>query len=108
MAKKAAKRKKKQRATSAGGGGGLKGFGSSPAVSSAASSGKGGGGAAAAEIDRSKASLAFYDYIERNGAGDNLKRVALAQFPVGGEGETATTTSRSYGPSTNQEGRRNY
>eukprot|EP00562_Extubocellulus_spinifer_P033435 CAMPEP_0178703056 /NCGR_PEP_ID=MMETSP0699-20121125/13282_1 /TAXON_ID=265572 /ORGANISM="Extubocellulus spinifer, Strain CCMP396" /LENGTH=409 /DNA_ID=CAMNT_0020349989 /DNA_START=1418 /DNA_END=2647 /DNA_ORIENTATION=- len=88
MAKKAAKKKKKK--TSAGGGS-LKGFGSS--AGAAATSGS--SGSATVEIDRSRAALAFYDYIERNGAGDNLKRVALAQFPIGEEGDAGTGTTNS-------------
>ena len=89
MAKKAAKKKKKKSSAASAAGGGLKGFGSSPGAVAASSSSS---GSATAEIDRSRASLAFYDYIERNGAGDNLKRVALAQFPIGEEGDTGTTT----------------
>ena len=33
-------------------------------------------------IDRSKSALAFYDYLAKNGAESNLKRVGLGQFPL--------------------------
>jgi hypothetical protein len=34
------------------------------------------------KLDRSKNALAFYDFLESHGAGDNLKRVALGYFPL--------------------------
>lgn len=75
MAKKAAKKKKKS--GSSGGTTGIKGFGSSPSSASSPAVGNG------AAIDRSKDALAFYSYLEKNGGGDNLKRVALGSFPIG-------------------------
>ena len=75
MAKKLKKKGGRKKAAVSGG---LKGFGSSTPKSATSS-----GAAGAAKIDRSKPSLAFYDYLEKNGAGDNLKRVALAHFPIG-------------------------
>ena len=74
MAKKLKKKGGRKKAAVSGG---LKGFGSSTPKSATSS-----GAAGAAKIDRSKPSLAFYDYLEKNGAGDNLKRVALARFPI--------------------------
>jgi hypothetical protein len=38
-------------------------------------------------MDRSKDALAFYDFLEKNGAGDNMKRVALGYFPLPGGGQ---------------------
>jgi hypothetical protein len=75
FAKAAAKKKK-----SGGGGGvaGVKGFGG------ASSSSKKAGGV---NMDRSKDALAFYDFLENNGAGDNLKRAALGYFPLPGGGD---------------------
>ena len=69
MAKSKTK-KKKPTASS----GGLKGFGSSN-LSSKATSAEG-------SIDRSTAALKFYNYLERNGAESNLKRVGLGYFPL--------------------------
>ena len=65
------KTKKKKTAASSGG---LKGFGSSKSPTKAT--------AAAGSIDRSKAALSFYDYLDRNGAEANLKRVGLGYFPL--------------------------
>eukprot|EP00542_Grammatophora_oceanica_P014583 CAMPEP_0194052200 /NCGR_PEP_ID=MMETSP0009_2-20130614/44457_1 /TAXON_ID=210454 /ORGANISM="Grammatophora oceanica, Strain CCMP 410" /LENGTH=418 /DNA_ID=CAMNT_0038699675 /DNA_START=62 /DNA_END=1318 /DNA_ORIENTATION=+ len=69
-----AKKKKKGRGGSAAG---VKGFGGS------SSGGKGGG----VDMDRSKEARAFYDFMENNGAGDNLKRCALGFFPLPGGGK---------------------
>lgn len=66
------KTKKKKAAASSGG---LKGFGGSSKSSTKAA-------AAAGTIDRSKAALTFYSYLERNGAEANLKRVGLGYFPL--------------------------
>lgn len=66
------KTKKKKAAASSGG---LKGFGGSSKSSTKAT-------AAAGSIDRSKAALTFYSYLERNGAEANLKRVGLGYFPL--------------------------
>jgi len=66
------KTKKKKPAASSGG---LKGFGGSSKSSTKAT-------AAAGSIDRSKAALKFYNYLERNGAEANLKRVGLGYFPL--------------------------
>ena len=87
MAAKRKESKAKKKSSSGGGGvGGLKGFGSSVSSSSSSSStspaGAAGGGGGT--IDRSRDALAFYNYLERHGAGDNLKRVALATFPLAG------------------------
>lgn len=78
MAKKSSKKKGggKKKSGGGAGGGGLKGFGSSTATATTKES--------AGTIDRSKDALAFYDYLEKNGGGDNLKRVALATFPLVG------------------------
>ena len=73
-----AKKKKKK----SGGGGaatGVKGFGASATASKNKND--------AVTMDRSKDTLAFYDYMEKNGAGDNLKRVALAYFALPGTDE---------------------
>ncbi|KAL3942310.1 MAG: hypothetical protein SGBAC_003483 [Bacillariaceae sp.] len=67
---KAAKKKKKKPS-----GGGLKGFGSP--VSKDSSS-----GTSNIELDRSADALAFYDFLESNDAGDNLKRCGLGFFPL--------------------------
>jgi hypothetical protein len=48
---------------------GLKGFGAQPAT-------------AGVETDRSKQAMKFYDFLEQNGAGDNLSRCALGYFPL--------------------------
>lgn len=66
--------KKKKKASSSGGG--LKGFGSSSSATGSKSSTVGG------TIDRSPSALKFYDYLERNGGGPNLKRVGLGYFPL--------------------------
>ncbi|KAI2499867.1 hypothetical protein MHU86_14605 [Fragilaria crotonensis] len=65
---KSTKPKKKSAASIAG----VKGFGGM----STPSSGKD------VNMDRSKDALAFYDFLEKNGAGDNLKRAALGYFPL--------------------------
>ena len=81
MATKKKKAKGKKKSSGGGGGvGGLKGFGSSSATKESSSSSSSAGGT----IDRSKDALSFYDYLSNNGAGDNLKRVALATFPLPG------------------------
>lgn len=70
---KASKKKKKKKGGGGSVGAGVKGFG-------------GGGGSskkdAGVNMDRSKDALAFYDFLEKNGAGDNLKRAALGYFPL--------------------------
>ena len=71
LAKTKTKKKKKQSKT---GGGGLKGFGGSKS-SSVKSSDDG-------AIDRSKSALKFYEYLSKNGAESNLKRVGLGYFPL--------------------------
>ncbi|KAL7486384.1 hypothetical protein ACHAW6_014387 [Cyclotella cf. meneghiniana] len=72
MAKsKTAAKKKKAPSVS-----GLRGFGSPSSTSTATSSG--------GVIDRSKSALLFYDFIESNGGGANLKRVGLGQVPLPG------------------------
>jgi hypothetical protein len=79
-----AKLKKKKSSGGGGASAGLKGFGSSSSsagsnksVTSSSASSAGGG-----SIDRSLSALKFYDYIERNGGGTNLKRVGLGNFPI--------------------------
>ncbi len=67
---KAKTKKKKSAASSCG----LKGFGSSKSSTKAT--------AAEGSIDRSKAALKFYNYLERNGAEANLKKVGLGYFPL--------------------------
>lgn len=79
MAKKKASTKKKKSGPSSVG---LKGFGSASSKSSPSSSTS----SELYEIDRSKASRDFYDYVEKNGGGANLKRVALGHFPLGDTG----------------------
>ncbi len=76
--------KLKKKKSSGGASAGLKGFGSSPSsagsnrsVASSSSSSAGGG-----TIDRSPSALKFYDYLERNGGGINVKRVGLGNFPL--------------------------
>lgn len=69
---KATKKKKKKKGGGGGSAAGIKGFG---AVSAAS-------GSSNVETDRSKEARAFYDYIETNQAGDNLKRCALGYFPL--------------------------
>eukprot|EP00978_Attheya_sp_CCMP212_P036765 scaffold169233_cov42-Attheya_sp.AAC.1 len=69
---------------------GIKGFGSGTSSSSSSSSSSSLAAAVASGkgvIDRSKGALAFYEYCERNGAGDNLKRVALGQFRLAGNND---------------------
>ncbi|CAJ1946291.1 unnamed protein product [Cylindrotheca closterium] len=68
---KAAKKKKKKPS----GGGGLKGFGSPVSKDSS-------GAMSNIELDRSVDALAFYDFLESNDAGDNLKRCGLGFFPL--------------------------
>ena len=87
-AAKKAKVKAKKR-SGGGGGAGIKGFGSSApsaSMSSSSSKSKSSSPAPAAKIDRSKSAMGLYSYLERNGAGPNLKRVALAQFPISDDG----------------------
>lgn len=57
---------------------GVKGFGSSATKSETS----------AVDMDRSKDAMAFYDFIEKNGAGENLKRCALGYFPLPDGGGT--------------------
>lgn len=59
---------------------GVKGFGGSRSSSSSSPNGK------EVNMDRSKNALAFYDFLEKNGAGDNLKRAALGYFSLPGGG----------------------
>ncbi|KAL7458365.1 hypothetical protein ACHAWC_009936 [Mediolabrus comicus] len=66
-----AKTKKKKSTSSSGG---LKGFASSKSSAKATT--------AEGTIDRSNAALKFYNYLERNGAAANLKRVGLGYFPL--------------------------
>jgi hypothetical protein len=72
LSAKASKPKKKSGAAAVAG---VKGFGggssSSPSVNKV-------------NMDRSKEALAFYDFLEKNGAGDNLKRAALGYFTLPG------------------------
>eukprot|EP00986_Skeletonema_menzelii_P011463 scaffold5905_cov137-Skeletonema_menzelii.AAC.3 len=70
MAKSKTKKKK-----SAASSGGLKGFGGSSKSSTKVAAAEG-------TIDRSKAALSFYKYLESNGAEPNLKRVGLGFFPL--------------------------
>ena len=70
MAKSKTK-KKKSTASS----GSLKGFGGSSKSSTKSTT-------AGGSIDRSNAALKFYNYLERNGADANLKRVGLGYFPL--------------------------
>ena len=82
MAKKSSKKKgggKKKSGGGGGAGGGLKGFGSSTVATATSKDAAGAG-----TIDRTPSALAFYDFLEKNGGGDNLKRVALAKFPLVG------------------------
>ena len=73
---KATKKKKKPKGGSGGGAAaGIKGFG-------APSSGGGSAGGDSVATDRSKEARAFYEYLEQQGAGDNLKRCALGYFPL--------------------------
>lgn len=82
--------KKKNKKTVTGGGGsssaGLKGFGS---VGGSSSSTKGSSSSSSSTqqvtLDRSKEARAFYDFLDRGGAGDNLSRCALGYFPIMGE-----------------------
>ena len=75
LAAKAAKKKKKSKGSGGGAAAGIKGFGAVAAPSS-------GGSSTNVETDRSKEARAFYDYLEQQGAGDNLKRCALGYFPL--------------------------
>lgn len=77
----AGKKKKKKKSGGGGGGVGIKGFGGGGDPSD-------GGGGGGATIDRSREALALYDYLERVGAGSNLKRVGLGRFPLGDDGTT--------------------
>ena len=69
FAKTSNKKKKKGKGSGGGSAAGVKGFGS---VSSSSD--------ISVETDRSKEARAFYDYLEQQGAGDNLKRCALGYF----------------------------
>lgn len=80
---KTAKKKKKSGGGGSGGSGssaGLKGFGSVGGGSSGSRSGS--STSSQVELDRSKEARAFYDFLERGGAGDNLSRCALGFFPI--------------------------
>ena len=66
-------KKKKKHASSAVG---IKGFGSSTKANVNQ----------AVDMDRSKDAMAFYSFLESNGAGENLKRCAMGFFPVAGGG----------------------
>jgi hypothetical protein len=87
MAKMVKTKKSAKRKTMGGNGGssssssiGLKGFGS---VGGSISSGsRSSFTTSKVELDRSKEARAFYDFLERGGAGDNLKRCALGYFPM--------------------------
>lgn len=72
-AKKSKNKKKKNSSSSAG----LKGFGSTTKSSSTST--------ITVPIDRSKSAMDFYSYLESNGAGTSLKRVALGFFPFSPE-----------------------
>ena len=76
----ATKKKKKKGGKQGGGGGGLKGFGS---VSSKSSNKK------TVELDRSKAALAFYDFLEKDMCSDTLKGCGMAYFEDGIRGVVA-------------------
>lgn len=67
-----AKQPKKKKTTSSAAG--LKGFGASTKTSAS--------NTINVPVDRSKSALEFYSYLENNGAGPNLKRVALGFFPI--------------------------
>ena len=70
--------KKKKKAKGGGGGAvGIKGFGA-PSSGGGGSSGNDG----VATTDRSKEARAFYDFLEKEGAGDNLRNCALGYFPL--------------------------
>ena len=68
MAKTAKKKKAKKKGNSSSG---LKGFGSVGTVKGAQ-----------VDLDRSKESRFFYDFMEAGDAGDNLKRCAIGNFPI--------------------------
>lgn len=70
---------KRKQGGSSGSVSGLKGFGGG-----SKSSKKGDPGV---DIDRSRDALDFYNFMERNGAGDNLKRAGLGYFPLPGGGK---------------------
>jgi hypothetical protein len=57
--------------------------------SSAAAGIRGFGMSSVVEVDRSRETRAFYDYLESNGAGDTLKRTSIGNEPpgVGGDDE---------------------
>lgn len=72
-------KKKKKKGGGGGAAAGVKGFGGATTTFKANTKVK---------MDRSKDTLAFYDYMEKNGgAGENLKRVALGYFPLPNGGE---------------------
>ena len=69
---KATKKKKGSKKKAGGAAAGIKGFGAVSAPSSGNH----------VETDRSAEARAFYDYLEKQQAGDNLKRCALGYFPL--------------------------
>ncbi|KAL7471751.1 hypothetical protein ACHAXS_012054 [Conticribra weissflogii] len=76
-------KKNKKQSSSSSPSAGLKGFGSaSPSSSSSSSSSSNTASSQSGTVDRSKAALAFYDYLSRHGAASNLKRVGLGRFPL--------------------------
>lgn len=81
-----AKLKKKKSTGGGAAAAGLKGFGSSTSSSGGSKSSSAASttnnGSLVGTIDRSLSALKFYDYLERNGAGSNLKRVGLGTFPL--------------------------
>jgi len=70
---------KRKQGGSSGSVSGLKGFGGGSKTSKKGDPG--------VDIDRSRDALDFYDYMERNGAGDNLKRTGLGYFSLPGGGK---------------------
>mmetsp|Transcript_4229 Transcript_4229/g.10528 ORF Transcript_4229/g.10528 Transcript_4229/m.10528 type:complete len:510 (-) Transcript_4229:232-1761(-) len=79
---KATKNKKKKKTTGGGGsGGGLKGFGS-PTIAASSSPSSSSSSSTKVEVDRSKETRAFYDFLEHQGAGSNLNRCALGNFQI--------------------------
>ncbi len=71
MAKTAKKKKTKKKANSGGGSSGLKGFGSVGTMKGTQ-----------VDLDRSKETRLFYDFMEAGNAGDNLNRCAIGSFPI--------------------------
>jgi hypothetical protein len=70
----AAKKGKKKATTKSGGGGGLKGFGGVTTTKTQQG---------VVDVDRSKEARAFYEFMEKGVAGDNLNRCALGYFSLG-------------------------